>query len=57
MKFDDIIEEGTNRWVYLCEEHMNQAIDEKLGVLSDSARTMICGCIGCNEEADYCLDF
>lgn len=57
MEFDDIIEEGTNKWTYLCEEHMNQAIDENFGVVSESAIIAICGCKGCSEEANYNLDF
>lgn len=57
MEFDDIIEEGTNKWTELCEEHMNQAQDENLGVASENAQAMICGCKGCNKEADYYFDF
>jgi len=57
MEFDDIIEEGTNKWTELCEEHMNQAIDEGLGVASENANDFICGCKGCNKVAEYYLDF
>jgi len=58
MQFDDIVEEGTNKWTELCEEHMNQAIDENLGNASDNALDgMICGCKGCEKEADYYFDF
>ena len=57
MEFDDIVEEGTNKWTELCEEHMNQAIDERLGVVSENAQSMICGCKGCGKEAGYYLDF
>jgi len=56
MEFDDIVEEGTNKWTELCEEHMNQALDEKLGVASENAQAMICGCKGCNNEAKYYFD-
>jgi hypothetical protein len=57
MKFDDIVEEGSNKWTQVCEEHMNQAIDENLGVLSENAIGVTCGCEGCKKEAMYYLDF
>jgi hypothetical protein len=57
MEFDDIVEEGSNKWTELCEEHMFQAIDEKLGAASSNAQAMICGCKGCDKEADYYFDF
>jgi hypothetical protein len=57
MEFDDIVEEGSNKWTELCEEHKNDAENENLGVSSTNAQAMVCGCKGCDKEADYYFDF
>jgi len=57
MEFDDIVEEGSNKWTELCEEHKDQAEKENLGVSEGNALDNICGCKGCNKTADYYFDF
>jgi hypothetical protein len=57
MKFDDVITDETGSWTELCKKHKDAAEELELGVSSENAAEMICGCEGCSETAEYYFDF
>lgn len=52
--FDDIVLEEKSTWTQVCEECAENS--SELGHLEEIPINLICGVLGCNNEAKYYLD-
>lgn len=56
--FDDIVKDNYGTWTQICKRHSELKEINLLGTLEPIAsENAICGCIGCQNKADYYLDF
>lgn len=56
--FDDIVKDDYGIWTQICETHAKKQIYSKLGKFENCpSANIICGCINCNNNAEYYLDF
>lgn len=56
--FDDIVKDEYGTWTQICKIHAESPEINSLGRLEDyPSANIICGCIGCQNEAEYYLDF
>jgi hypothetical protein len=56
IKFDDVEIEGSCSWSQVCCDCVNKHNINK-SILDETASSPICGIVGCENEADYYIDF
>ena len=55
--FDDIVKDEYGTWTQVCQHHSEFNLINSLGKLKDCpSENTICGCIECQNKAEYYLD-
>jgi hypothetical protein len=56
--FDDIVKDEYGTWTQVCKKHSkDKALYSFWKLVDCAAENTICGCIGCQNKAEYYLDF